>query len=215
MHNAECINVKQAGSSLSKYTIPSRFATPGTWMRKTLRRLLPSHESVHGNRWLRPFSNSLLHPRLWHLNRHSVAGGVATGLFCGLIPGPFQMLTAAIACVIFRVNLPLALITTLYSNPLTIVPLYFLAYVMGALATGADIGGFVHPPEFDGTEIRAWFGELGGWIVGLGKPLVVGLLLLATALALAGYFVVRAAWRVHLIRAWERRSLKRRSQTLD
>ena len=53
-----------------------------------LKKYLPNHDAVHGNRWLRPFRNSLLHPRLWHLNRHSAAGAVAAGLFCGLIPGP-------------------------------------------------------------------------------------------------------------------------------
>lgn len=178
-------------------------------MRKIFRRFLPRHETIHGNRWLRPFANTLLHPRLWHLNRHSAAGGVAVGLFFGLVPGPFQMLTAAIACVIFRVNLPLALVTTLYTNPLTIVPLYFVAYVMGAVATGGDLGGFVHPPDFDSANVRAWFGELGAWIVGLGKPLVVGLLLLGTTLGLCGYFAVRAAWRMHLVRAWEARSRRR------
>ena len=94
-------------------------------MRKHLRKFLPDHEAIRANRWLAPFENTLLHPRLWHLNRHSAAGGVAVGLFCGLIPGPFQMLGAAIGAVAFRVNLPLALLTTLYTNPLTIVPLYF------------------------------------------------------------------------------------------
>lgn len=86
-------------------------------MRKLFRRLLPDHRSVSENRWLRPFASTLLHPRLWHLNRHSAAGAVAVGMFCGLVPGPFQMPSAALFCVLFRVNLPLALITTLYSNP--------------------------------------------------------------------------------------------------
>ena len=83
------------------------------------------------NRWLAPFENTLLHPRLWDLNRHSAAGAVAAGLFCGLIPGPLQMLGAAICAVVFRVNLPLALLTTLYTNPFTIVPLYIAAFAIG------------------------------------------------------------------------------------
>ena len=65
-------------------------------MRRQIRNLLPDHESIRSNRWLAPFENTLLHPRLWHLNRHSAAGAVAAGLFCGLIPGPLQMLGAAI-----------------------------------------------------------------------------------------------------------------------
>ena len=46
-------------------------------MRKHLRKFLPDHEAIRANRWLAPFENTLLHPRLWHLNRHSAAGGAA------------------------------------------------------------------------------------------------------------------------------------------
>ena len=120
-------------------------------MRKHLKKYLPNHDAVHGNRWLRPFRNSLLHPRLWHLNRHSAAGAVAAGMFCGLIPGPLQMLGAAICALVFRVNLPLAMFVTLYTNPLAIVPLYLLAYQIGRLATG-DSAGFVEPPAFEMTR---------------------------------------------------------------
>ncbi len=174
-------------------------------MRKTLKRFLPDHESIRGNRWLRPFSGSLLHPRLWHLNRHSAAGAVAVGLFCGLIPGPLQMLSAAVACVTLRVNLPLALLTTLYTNPFTIVPLYLAAYGIGTLATGRPAVAFTEPPELVGLEIGAWVGALADWVVGLGQPLAVGLLLLAGGLALGGYLAVKALWRIMLIRAWRRR----------
>ena len=122
-------------------------------MRKHLKKYLPNHDAVHGNRWLRPFRNSLLHPRLWHLNRHSAAGAVAAGMFCGLIPGPLQMIGAAICALVFRVNLPLALLTTLYTNPFTIVPLYVLAYQIGRIATG-DPGGFVDPPALRHHPLR-------------------------------------------------------------
>ena len=43
------------------------------------------------------------------------------------------------------------------------------------------------------------------WTLGLGKPLGIGLILLATALALVGYGFTRAAWRLYLVRAWRRR----------
>lgn len=179
-------------------------------MRKFLQKFLPSHDAIRGNRWLRPFENSLLHPRLWHLNRESAAGAVAAGLFCGLIPGPFQMLGAAVCALLFRVNLPLAMLTTLYTNPFTLVPLYWLAYELGRLVTGADTG-FVPPPEFDADRFREWFVAVMQWVAVLGRPLVIGLFLLACALALAGYFLVKAAWRIHLIRAWRQRRRRRRT----
>lgn len=178
-------------------------------MRKRLRRLLPDHETIHTNRWLRPFSNTLLHPRLWHLNRHSVAGGIAVGLFCGLVPGPFQMPIAALVCITLRVNLPLALVTTLYTNPLTLVPIYLLAYEIGSFALGSGTNDFVSPPDWDELGVLAWLQALGGWILELGQPLALGLILLGSGLAIAGYLGMRAAWRIWLIRNWRRRSALR------
>ena len=176
-------------------------------MRKYLKKYLPDHEAIHGNRWLRPFRNSLLHPRLWHLNRHSAAGAVAAGLFCGLIPGPLQMLGAAICALVFRVNLPLALLVTLYTNPFTIVPLYLLAYQIGRIATG-DSAGFVEPPAFTMTQFVEWTQAMQTWMIGVGKPLGIGLVLLAATLAVTGYFLTKAAWRFWLIRAWRRRQAR-------
>lgn len=177
-------------------------------MRKQLKRYIPDHDAVRSNRWLAPFGSTLLHPRLWHLNRHSAAGGVAVGLFCGLIPGPFQMLSAAVFAVAFKVNLPLALVTTLYSNPLTIVPLYYAAYLLGRIFID-DGGQFVAPPEFAWNNIGPWIDASLDWMLGLGKPLALGLPILAVLLAAAGYLGIRATWRFHLVRAWQHRKGRR------
>ncbi|HLO63120.1 MAG TPA: DUF2062 domain-containing protein [Azonexus sp.] len=181
-------------------------------MRRTLKKYLPDHQTICSNRWLRPFASSLLHPRLWHLNRHSAAGAVAAGLFCGLIPGPFQMLGAAICALLFRVNLPLALFVTLYTNPFTIVPLYLVAYQLGRVALGVALGdsdGFLPPPDFDAADFMGWTTAMQQWMLTVAKPLGSGLLLLAIGLAIVGYFATRAAWRVRLIAAWRRRKALR------
>jgi hypothetical protein len=182
-------------------------------MRASLRKILPDHDSIRANRWLAPFASTLLHPRLWHLNRHSAAGAVAAGLFCGLIPGPFQMLGAALCALAFRVNLPLALFTTLYTNPFTIVPLYVIAFALGKLSLAAlgypEGGRFAPPPDYGADGLLAWIHALIEWMFRLGKPLVVGLLLLAAVLAVLGYFATRLAWRLYLVRAWHRRAAHR------
>lgn len=175
-------------------------------MRHHIRKFLPDHEAIRANRWLRPFENTLLHPRLWDLNRHSAAGAVAAGMFCGLIPGPLQMLGAAICAVVFRVNLPLAMLTTVYTNPFTIVPLYVVAYAIGQWVLPGKGQGFTPPPDWGGDGFTDWIGMLIDWMAGLGAPLAIGLLLLAGGLALAGYFLVKLAWRIYLVRAWRRRS---------
>ena len=176
-------------------------------MRRHLKKYLPDHQSIRSNPWLRPFQTSLLHPQLWHINRHSAAGAVATGLFCGLIPGPLQMIGAAVTALTFRVNLPLALLVTLYSNPFTIVPLYVLAYQIGRLLTG-DSSGFVVPPEFSMTAFAQWTEAMQTWMLAVAKPLGVGLVALAGSLAILGYLATLAAWRLYLIRAWRRRKLR-------
>lgn len=175
-------------------------------MRSKLRKILPDHDAIRNSRWLAPFENTLLHPRLWHLNRRSAAGAVAAGMFCGLIPGPLQMLGAAICAVIFRVNLPLAMVTTLYTNPLTIVPLYVTAFAIGQWALPAEHQQFVAPPEPGEDGLIAWLHALVDWMIGLGAPLALGLVLLAAGLAVASYFAVRLAWRIYLIRAWHLRA---------
>lgn len=173
-------------------------------MRRHLKKYLPDPEAIRANPWLRPFQSSLLHPRLWHLNRHSAAGAVAVGLFCGLIPGPLQMIGAAIGALVFRVNLPLGLLVTLYSNPFTIVPLYLLAYQLGRLFIG-DNTGFVAPPEFGATSFAIWTDAMQTWMLGVSMPLGVGLVTLACALAVFGYLATRVAWRVYLVHVWRRR----------
>lgn len=174
-------------------------------MRRLLKRHLPDHETLAANRWLAPFGTTLFHPRLWHLNRHSAAGAVAVGMFCGLIPGPFQMLGAALCCVVFRVNLPLALFTTLYTNPFTILPLYVAAFTIGEWILGPGAGHFTAPPEWGAGSLAGWLDALVAWVAGLGKPLFLGLVVLASGLSLAGYLLTRVAWRSYLIHQWRKR----------
>jgi uncharacterized protein (DUF2062 family) len=50
---------------------------------------------------------------------------------------------------------------------------------------------------------------LGNWMLGLGKPLALGLMALALTLAALGYVAVELAWRVHVRAAWRARKLRR------
>ena len=174
--------------------------------RKFFRKYLPSHESVRQNRYIRFFGTALHHPNLWHLNRKSVAGGTAIGLFCGLVPGPLQMLSAALFAILFRVNLPVAVILTWYTNPFTIVPLYYIAYKLGMFVTGGN-GQVLPGGDLDllALPIMEWIPALYLWEASMGRPFVLGLFLLALILAVAGYLLAIAAWRVHVTLAWNKR----------
>ena len=182
--------------------------------RKLFRKYLPSHQSIRENRYFRFFGTALQHHNLWHLHRKSVAGGVAIGLFCGLVPGPLQMLSAALCAIVFRVNLPVAAIVTWYTNPVTILPLYYVAYKLGMFVTGAH---YDPPPNFDlhlfDLPLEQWIPAAVHWFAMMGKPFVIGLVLLAMILAVAGYLLVMAAWRAHVILAWRKRRLSRPPST--
>lgn len=185
---------------------------PRKYFRQRLRQCLPTHASILEHRWLGRLGGLLRKPNLWHLNRHSVAGGVALGLFAGLVPGPLQMLTAALLAVPLRVNLPVALLTTLYTNPLTIVPLYLLAYAYGSLLLAQPVAAVaLQPFEMDWLHLFDSMRALFNWTLSLGRPLLVGLLALALTLAAIGYCVVKLAWRLHVTLAWRAR-LKRKRQ---
>ena len=86
-------------------------------VRDYLRRRLPARESVQ--RQLSFLGERLHDPELWHLTRHSTAGGLSVGLFMAFMPIPFQMLLAAPAAILLRVNLPIAAVSVWISNPLT------------------------------------------------------------------------------------------------
>ena len=176
--------------------------------RKFFRKYLPNHAAVRANRYIARFGSWLEHHNLWHLHRRSVAGGVAVGMFAGLIPGsnPVQFSAAALLAMAFRVNLPIAAIVTLYSNPFTIVPLYYVAYKLGQVAL-LESGGTLPPLAFDleGKGISEWLPAALDWLTSVGKPLLVGLPLLALLLSVLSYIVVRWTWRYYVVLAWRRR----------
>jgi len=53
--------------------------------------------------------------------------------------------------------------------------------------------------------IMEWIPALYLWVTSMGRPFVLGLFLLALILAVAGYLLAIAAWRVHVTLAWNKR----------
>jgi uncharacterized protein (DUF2062 family) len=171
-------------------------------------RLQPAVDRITGNPTVQRYFPALADPDLWHLNRRSAARAVAVGLFCGLIPGPLQVVGAIACCLAIRANFPLSVVTTLYTNPLTIVPLYVVAYEYGRVF-------FPEAPPAIAWSLPAhaglvdWFPALVDWMKALGKPLAAGLVMLALTLAGVGWAVVRLLWRCHAVHAWRRRARSR------
>jgi uncharacterized protein (DUF2062 family) len=167
---------------------------------KRLKKYLPTPEQVRNVKSLQ-FLGPLLHdPNIWHLNRYSVCGAFGVGLFTAYMPIPLQMLPAALLAIAFHVNLPISIALVWVSNPLTIAPMFYLAYVVGARLTGAEISHFQFELSFD------WlFLELGTrW-----RPFLAGCLVMGSALGLAGFFSMHLLWRLHLLQRLNERKLLR------
>lgn len=158
---------------------------PMSSLMQRLRAKVPSREELEANRWLRVLAPYLADTKLWHWSRRGVAAGVAIGLFIGLLIPVAQMLLAAVAAVVLRANIPAAAAGTLITNPLTVPPIYYAAYQLGAWATGTT----AHV-SFSLADPAALWESLGT----IGLPLFTGLGITAAVAALASYLLISQAW---------------------
>jgi uncharacterized protein (DUF2062 family) len=63
--------------------------------------------------------------------------------------------------------------------------------------------------HFFALPVTEWIPAIAHWFAMMGKPFAVGLFLLALILAVAGYLLVLAAWRVHVVLSWRNRRRSR------
>lgn len=155
-----------------------------------LRAMAPSREQLEATPGLRRLAPHLSSPMLWRWSRHGVALGVALGLFVGLLIPVAQILFVAIAAVCLRANVAIAAASTLVSNPLTVPPIYYAAYQLGAWATGTSAAEGMSLA--DPWSLFEHFGTIG-------LPLFTGLAIAATVAAVSSYLLISQVWiwRVH------------------
>lgn len=168
-------------------------------------RYLPSPGTIREHPALRPISRWLHEPDLWHMNRRSVSGAALIGLFCAFLPIPFQMLPAAALAIACRANLAVCIALVWLTNPITMPPVMFLSYELGAwiLDRHVEIANL----SFDWE----WLSEN---MADIGLPVLVGSLVCGLAAGLTGYMIVRVTWRLHVISRWRLRRDQRRLRQL-
>jgi uncharacterized protein (DUF2062 family) len=179
--------------------------------RSILRRFLPTQESIKGNRLLRWLGPRLHEPGLWHLNRRAVARGMAIGVFFGFMIPVAQIPAAAIGAFLARANLWVSAIATLVSNPFTYAPIYYAAYRLGGFLLGAPeaaaaadldpaLAHAVTPSlEHAASGVGAWLAEIWTRLAAYGKPLFLGLGIMAVSLSVLAYFGTLLAWRAAVV----------------
>jgi len=179
---------------------------PRQWLKKNL----PSNKQLHEQLGMgaeptdeRPPSRlvvwirrMLSDPMLWHLNRRSVAGAVAVGLFVGWLPIPMQMLIAALLAATLRVHVPVSVVLVWFSNPITFPALLYAAWYVGSTILGTpminapltmNVSALLH------ATAQAW------------PVILFGSVFCATFFAVVGYVATNVIWRYIAIRRWRTR----------
>jgi hypothetical protein len=153
---------------------------------------MPTREQMERMPLARPLA---ARHELWRFTRRSVPRGVAVGLFIGIfamIPG-VQIVGAALMCLPFRGNIPIAALMTFISIP----PTTLFVFLPGAIWVGNKFGfhadvDTVSAMVSHGAGLREWLGWLGG---DAAPSLVLGLGAISLLCAAIGYVVSAIGWR--------------------
>lgn len=173
--------------------------------RKLLKRMMPEPAKIKENKSLSALGDWIHDPNLWHLTRHSASTAFLVGLFAALLPMPGQTLVAAALAVVVRANLPIAVVLTWVTNPLTAAAFAVLAYNVGAWVLSSP----PLPTNFE-FSFDAMFGEFGA----IAKPFLLGSIVTGIVLGCIGYVSIRALWRWHVVRQWEARKRARANRPI-
>lgn len=158
-----------------------------------IKKYLPDPETLKKHKNLQFLGERLHEPNLWYLSRRSVAIAFAIGLFCAWIPIPGQMAIAAIGALYFRANLPISVALVWLTNPLTMPPMFYFAYLVGLKLLNQP-----YPEsdfEFSLESLIAGFEDI--W-----QPFLLGCLILGIISSILGYSGIQGIWRYSVSKQW-------------
>ena len=139
-------------------------------------------------RFVRISTKKVLSNHQW--SPHSIAMGMAIGLFWGIGPTfGFQLIPALLISLKFRYNKLMTILGVFASNPLTILPIYLFNFWIGSIILN-------HWGSTEVSEFKFFLEHLS-WdaIMKLGKynliTFFVGSYVVATVIAIIAYFVTK------------------------
>lgn len=145
--------------------------------KKKLKKVLPSHEKIKKQKFLKIFGSFLHKREIWSLSRKKVVAGVFIGIFVACLPMPLQMVLASFLAILFNANLPISFALIFISNPLTMPPLFYVEYQIGKLIINPK-----NPIEFNFDSMYDNFNQIalslwsGAIIVAIFSSVVCALL---------------------------------------
>ena len=166
------------------------------FIQKLLHKFIPDPDVIKRHKSLQFLGDKLHEPNLWHLNRRSVSMAFAVGLFCAWIPTPTQMAIAAMGSIYFRANLPLSVGLVWITNPVTMPPLFYFAYLVGLTVLNLPAASFSLDAILSGDILF---------------PFLTGCLILGITCSTAGYFGIDYFWRYHAAKKWATRKQTRKN----
>jgi hypothetical protein len=171
--------------------------------RRFFRKFAIKREKIRTQWFLSPFGHLLHDPNLWGIRRRSVVPAFSLGIFVAFLPFPGHMIMAALLALVLRVNIPVAAVSTWVTNPVTMGPLYYLAYEVGSDLLRRT------PRPF---EFELSFEWLIDGFVHIWEPLLLGCVLLGALSSLLGYVALDLLWRASISDYLRRRRARRSSR---
>jgi len=171
--------------------------------RRFFQKFAVKRDHLKGRWWLEPFQHLLSEPKLWAIRRRTVVPAFALGLFAAYLPFPGHFFIGALLAIPLRVNLPVAALSTLITNPVTIGPMYYAAYELGRQLLRLP------PRDFDFELSLTWL--VGGFAY-IWQPLMLGCILLGAILSLVGFVTLDLLWRASIWDYLKKRRARRKAR---
>jgi len=168
-------------------------------MKKFFKKHTPNRDVIKNNKYFAFLGNSLFHKDLWKFNRESFCRATAIGLFLGWMPMMFQMIPAAYFAVLLRANLPLSLAGVWISNPITMPPMMYFAYLFGNNVLDRN-------PVYNEFQLNT------DWIMNamsnIWEPLLLGTVIIGIVSSIIGYILMHVLWKVYLYNKLKKRKAR-------
>lgn len=174
--------------------------------KRILKRIFPNPEKIKQIKALHFLGDILHEPNLWHINRHAVSKAFLVGIFWCFIPMPFQMVAAAIFAIWLNCNLPISVALVWISNPLTMPPIFYFNYVVGASLLNRPLIGY---------DFELSWQWISGKLVEVGIPLYVGSIVCGIIFAITCYALVQYLWKKKVRKNWHERQMKRKMRQVQ